>query len=85
MLRQETTAHKSNLNKLDFIKGKVTLAFVFESLMTIIIMYVHNAERHMPQNSCGAMDSLVELVLSSYLHMGIQNQTQVSLPVRQAP
>lgn len=26
--RHKTTAHKSNLNKLDFIKGKVTLAFV---------------------------------------------------------
>lgn len=48
-------------------------------------MYVHNAERHMPQNSCGAMDSLVELVLSSYLYRGVQGQTQVSLPVQQAP
>lgn len=39
----------------------------------------------MSQNSCGAMDSLVELVLSFYPYMGVKDQTQVSLPVRQAP
>lgn len=78
--------HKSNLNTLDFIKGKEShICICFLEFNDYYYYVLHNPGRCMSQNSCGAMDSLVELVLSSYPYMDVKDQTQVSLPVRQAP